>query len=326
MTMHKRKILIASFFFCLASAVSANDNPMANINFTGPLLTPNAAALPKGMLSIEPYLFFAESDSFYDAHGDRHAIASGSQQRQMLVPASYGITDRLTGFLTFGASHTSSDGHRSTGAQITDTTVKLQYMLQAPSADGVRPAISVAFSHGFATGPYDRLDANPLNGAGSGAVEDTFSLSMQGISWLPNGRPLRWRTYLAWTPSPPRIVIDGMSVYGTPHSFHGNAALGQTFDLSTSFEYSIDQHWVLAMELHWDHEGGSQLRGFQRNTSDSYVAIDRDDLSCWIYSVAPAVEYNFNDRFGLIAGAQISVAGHNSAYFATPQVALNMVF
>jgi len=324
--MHKRNIFIAPIAFFLASAVSANDNSMANINFTGPLLTPNAAALPKGMLNIEPYLFYTESDSVYDPHGDRHAIVSGSQQWQMLVPASYGITDRLTGFLTVGASHTSSYGHRSSGAQMTDTTVKLQYMLQAPNADGTRPAISVAFAHGFATGAYDRLDANPLNGTGSGASVNTFSFLTQQIFWLPNGRPLRWRTNLAWSPSPPQIAIDGMSVYGTPKNFHGHAAMGQAVGLSTSFEYSIDQHWVLAMDLRWDHENGTQLRGVQRYASGDDVVIDRHDPSRWTYSVAPAVQYNFNDRFGLIAGAQISVAGHNSAAFATPQVALNMVF
>jgi hypothetical protein len=117
-----------------------------------------------------------------------------------------------------------------------------------------------------------------------------------------------------------------MSVYGTPPNFHGHAALGQAISLSTSFEYSIDQHWVLAMDLSWGHEDGTHLRGFQSCASGNDVAIDRDDPSHWIYSVAPAVQYNFNDRFGLIAGAQISVAGHNSAAFATPQVAFNMVF
>jgi hypothetical protein len=45
-----------------------------------------------------------------------------------------------------------------------------------------------------------------------------------------------------------------------------------------------------------------------------------------VYSVAPAVEYNFNDRFGIVAGVQFSVAGRNNDAFVAPQVAFNMVF
>jgi hypothetical protein len=42
--------------------------------------------------------------------------------------------------------------------------------------------------------------------------------------------------------------------------------------------------------------------------------------------VAPAVEYNFSSRVGVIFGARIFVAGRNTGSSVTTAAAINMVF
>jgi hypothetical protein len=43
------------------------------------------------------------------------------------------------------------------------------------------------------------------------------------------------------------------------------------------------------------------------------------------WSLAPAIEYNFNSRVGIIAGAKLTVAGRNATALVIPVAAINIV-
>ncbi|WP_266171653.1 hypothetical protein [Dyella subtropica] len=323
----KRMTAAACLPFLLACATPAlGDNIRATANFTGPLLTPNAANLPRGLTNIEPYLVYQSSTGTYDGQGRKQDKISDSHQWQLLVPVIYGVTDRLQAQLSLGMTHAYAGGTHTDGARLTDTSAKLQYMLLAPNTDGTRPAISVAFAHRFPTGAYDRLDANPLNGTGNGASINTLALSTQHYLWLPDGRPLRWRSNLSYSLPPSSVGITGKSVYGTPADFRGHVRLGRSLGISLSAEYSIDEHWVLALDLAYDHESSAHLHGMQGQSPVMAQVVDRRDPARSVYSVAPAVEYNVNRNLGVIAGTQFSVAGRHNDAFVAPQVAVNMVF
>jgi hypothetical protein len=294
-------------------------------NFTGPLLTPNPMTVPKGTLVVEPYLMYYKSDSAYDSQGNEQSSKPGVRQWQTLVPMFYGITDRFQVQASFGAAHAMSGGSSTDGWGVTDTTIGAQYLLLSPGADRKGPAVSLNYSHRFPTGTYDRLSENPLNGIGSGANVDKFSLMAQQYVWLPNGRPLRFRAVASYSLPPGRVDLKGASSYGTPQDFRGGVRLGHSFGISTSVEYSINPQWVLAMDLAYDRTGASQLRGIQER-SDASTAFEKRSPARNVYSLAPAVEYNFNDRFGLIGGVQFSFAGRNNDAFVTPMAAFNMVF
>ncbi|WP_090452321.1 hypothetical protein [Dyella sp. OK004] len=197
MAIYKFSIFTTLALSAIGGTAYANDHSLENLSFTGPLLTPGAVALPPGTINVEPYLVYADDHVVYDAHGHRHTTPSGTRSWTWLVPTTIGITDRFSAAVTIGAVSAASAGMHTNGARIADTTLKLQYMLLAPSDDGTRPAVSIAYAHRFPTGAFDHLDANPLNGSGNGANVDTLSLFAQKVAWMPNGRPLRMRTYLA---------------------------------------------------------------------------------------------------------------------------------
>jgi len=44
------------------------------------------------------------------------------------------------------------------------------------------------------------------------------------------------------------------------------------------------------------------------------------------FQIAPGIEYNFTPAVGLIAGAALTVDGHNTNDFIQPQCAVNIVF
>jgi hypothetical protein len=295
----------------------------SSFNFTGPLLTPNPMTVPKGTLVVEPYLMQYKSDSAYDNRGNEQSSSASVRQWQTLVPIFYGITDRFQVQASVGAAHGMSAGLSTDGWGATDTTIGFQYLLLPPCEGNKGPAVSVNYSHRFPTGAYDELNENPLNAIGNGANVDTFSLMAQQYAWLSNGRPLRFRAVVSYSLPPNRVDLKGANAYASdvPQDFRGGIRLGDSFGVSTSVEYSINPQWVLAMDLAYNRTGSSILKG--SSGADDY---ERYSSSRNVYSLAPAIEYNFNDRFGLIGGVQFSFAGRNNDAFITPMAAFNMVF
>jgi len=313
-------LLFASIGWCAQASAADSD-----INFTGPLLTPSPNTVPKGMWNIEPYLMYYKSADAYDDRGDSHPKSRSVRQWQMLAPIFYGVTDRFMLTASVGAAHSMSGGMRTDGWGATDTTIGAQYQLLAHNEQRTTPALAVRYAHRFPTGAYDELNENPLNATGNGAHVDSFALLAQQYVWLPNGRPLRFRASMSYSLPPSRVDVKGTSAYGTPQDFRGGIRLGNSFGISTGVEYSIDSKWALALDLAYDRTSASQLSGTQGD-GENTSTFSRRDPKQNVYSLAPAVEYNFNDRFGLIAGVQFSFAGRNNDAFMTPMAAFNMVF
>lgn len=316
---------LSSFAFLFATALCCSKLMASDANFTGPLLTPNPVTIPKGMLVVEPYLMQYQSNSAYDSHGREHSAGSSVRQWQTLVPIFYGVTDRFQVQASVGAAHAMSGGSSTRGWGATDTSVGVQYMLLAPT--NKTPGVSVNYSHRFPTGTYDRLNENPLDGIGNGANVDTFSLMAQQEVQLPNGRPLRLRAVASYSLPPSRVELKGANAYASdvPHDFRGGVRLGNAFGISTSAEYSINSQWVLALDLAYNRTGSSILKG-SSGSGALATPLEKRSSSRSVYSLAPAVEYNFNERFGLIAGVQFSFAGRNNDAFVTPMAAFDMVF
>ncbi|APG05751.1 hypothetical protein BJI69_18825 [Luteibacter rhizovicinus DSM 16549] len=289
-------------------------------NFTGPLVTPAVNTLSAGMLNVEPYLIHTNARGWFDSDGDRHAQKPTLRQWQVALPMTYGLTDNISVQLTLNAARTSVDGRHSDGMRMGDSTLRVQSRLTAPKADGTGLVLAVAAAQRLATGEYHHLDNNPLNGMGTGAMRTTFAFGAQQLHWLDNGHALRWRGQLAWSPSPGRVRLRGANVYGTPDHFRGYAAPGQAWNASFAAEYVLDRRWVLVGEAIWNRESGTRLKG----AADGHWA--HTSPSNHALSLAPALEYHFNPKVGLIAGVQFTVGGRNATDYVAPQVALNMVF
>jgi hypothetical protein len=305
-----------------AACAAAAPGPAAiAANFTGPLVTPAVNTLPQGMHNIEPYLIHTNVRASYDGERHRHRLDDGLRQWALAVPITYGLTDTLNAQITLSASRTSGGGLHSDGMRAGDTTVRVQQRLKGPGDDGTGWVIGLALAQRLPTGSYQRLGNNPLNGTGNGAARSTLALGGQKLQWLDDGRALRWRGQVAWSPSPGHVRLVGASVYGTPRDFRGRARVGQAWNASLAAEYALDAHWVLVGEAVWDAASAIQVIG----RADGAPLRLRTGAS-QAYSLAPAVEYHFNPQVGLIAGVQFTVAGRNASDYVAPQVALNMVF
>lgn len=295
--------------------------------WTGPLLAPNASTLPHGHWLLEPYLYDAMPYGRFDPHGKltgtdaAHDIGSQTY-------IEYGVVDRFTlGLIPRLGLYQSSAGQDSSGTTMGDVTLQGAYGLTQFHQGSHVPATSIVVGETFPTGKFDRLSGEHTDGAlGSGAYSTTVSFYSQDYFWMPNGRILRARFDLSYQVSQWASVRDA-SVYGTDVGFNGRAHPGPSIFGDLAFEYSVTQRWVLAGDAWWEHDGNTRVEGDYPPTATalpSYLVQDSgsDDM---LY-LAPAVEYNWSARMGVIAGARVTVAGRNTAATVTPVAAINMVF
>ncbi|MGE8281286.1 MAG: hypothetical protein ACN6O2_12710 [Stenotrophomonas sp.] len=309
------------------TAVWAQAHSLEDVRFTGPLVTPSPSTLPQGQFFIQPYLVQTHTSGRYDDKGDRHALEHANDTSLLSVLLSAGLTDRLTGELIVESARSSQDGRHSNGYRMADSALRLRYLLREGDPLNSRSALAVMWGLGLPTGRYDKLGDNLLNGQGSGVYRNNLSLLGQNYHWLLNGRPLRWRWQLRWSPAPRDVSITGRSVYATERSFRGHVSPGPALGAALGLEYSIDQHWVLALDLVAARQSGNLLDGTVLDADGERQRVHRHDGASRSFSIAPAVEYNVSDKLGFLVGVQASLpGGRNSASYLSPQVSMTLQF
>jgi hypothetical protein len=295
--------------------------------WTGPLLAPNAATLPQGHWLVEPYVYDLMTYGQFDRNGTLRSTGAahdfGSQSY-----VEYGLVDRFTlGLIPRIGLHESSAGQDSSGFTVGDTTLQGAFGLTQFHQGSHVPATSLVIQETIPTGKYDRLDGRTDGALGSGAYSTTVALYSQMYFWMPNGRILRARLDVSYIASQ-WASVHGMSVYGTSGGFDGRAHPGQSVFGDLAFEYSVTQRWVLATDFWWEHDGNTRVEGGYGPTLTAALpsyAVQNSGSDDLLY-LAPAIEYNWSARMGVIAGARITAAGRNVAATATPVAAINMVF
>ena len=284
--------------------------------WTGPLLAASASTLPQGHFLVEPYLFDVMTYGRHDADGNRlsrpHENDFGSQSYVL-----YGVTDRISaGVIPRLGYGKTTGGPSSPGLQAGDLTLQAQYRLTQFHEGSWVPTMSFVVGETLPTGKYDRLDQHPGDGFGAGAYTTILSLYSQEYFWLGNGRILRTRLNLSYGLSS-QVGLRGVSVYGTAAGFSGHARPGDTFTADVSWEYSVTRNWVLALDVVYEHDASTTVSGNSLHASSG---------ASHSIGFAPALEYNFNARIGIIAGARFIPIGRNTSISVTPVAAINMVF
>jgi hypothetical protein len=274
--------------------------------WTGPLLANSANTLPQGHFLVEPY--------FYDVIGS-HTHAFGSS-----AYVEYGLADRFTvGAIPIIGYNKVDQGPNSSGMNFGDVSILAQYRLTQFHEHRRIPSTAIQLKQTFPTGKYDRLGTHLSNGLGAGAYATTVALNSQTYFWLPNGRILRMRFNVSESFSTD-VDLKDVSVYGTPEGFRGHAVPGKSLFVDAAWEYSVSRNWVLALDAIYQYDGNTFVSGTQGGKVLRYGTG-----SSWKYGFAPAVEYNFSPRLGVILGTRVLASGHNSSGSVAPVLAINFV-
>jgi len=279
--------------------------------WTGPMLANSADTLPRGHVLIEPYLYDVASKGA-DRFGSRAYVL-------------YGLTDRLTvGLIPIIGYNRISGAPDSSGVGFADQIVQAQFRLTRFHEGSWLPTISLLLQEAVPTGRYDRLQ-RASDGMGQGAWTTTLGVNAQSYFWMPNGRILRVRLNLARTFAS-HADVDGASVFGTGPEFHGRASLGAGYSIDTAFEYSLTRRWVLALDVFHSHNDAIRLAGHEDPSGLPPAPVRTRIGGVDAFGYAPAVEYNFTSRLGVLLGVRLIAGGHNVQRSVTPAIAVNYVY
>jgi len=292
--------------------------------WTGPILASSAASVPRGHFLIEPYFYDSVLAGRFDQEG-AHRSASRSHSVRSSVSAQYGLSDRVTvgATPTLGFNRASGGSRSSLG--LGDLSLQAQYRLTDFQQGRPIRTTSILLTATIPTGKYDRLALHPEDGLGTGAYTAAASVYSQYYFWLPTGRLLRARLDLSFSISD-RVNLQGVSVYGTPQDFRGQAAPGDSFTAYMSGEYSVTRNWVLALEVAYQHGDNTRVSGRNLITlahTASALEYETNSGSSHSIALAPELEYNWSSRAGLLAGAIFTVSGRNASEMITTVLAIN---
>lgn len=310
------------------TATQASHQSLDDAWWTGPLLAASASTLPQGHFLVEPYVYDVITYGQNDSHGQRvstpHVNDFGSQSYIL-----YGITDEISGGLIprFGYEEASA-GPSSSSLQLGDVTLQGQYRLTRFQEGSLVPTTSIVIGETLPTGKYDHLDPHPADGFGAGAYTTLISLYSQDYFWLPTGRILRTRLDLSYSLSS-HVSLQGVSVYGTGPGFTGHANPGNTLSADSSWEYSFTRNWVLALDVVYEHDASTGVTGSYpaaHGNEGQLPVIQQSSGPSRSLGFAPAIEYNWSAKMGVILGVRYIPIGRNSSITVTPVAAINMVF
>jgi hypothetical protein len=102
--------------------------------------------------------------------------------------------------------------------------------------------------------------------------------------------------------------VQGVSVYGTDAEFHGNARPGGTSFVDASWEYSLTRSWVLALDATYRYQSSTRVIGSDeapslgvQNTRPIRLNTGFSDA----IGFAPAIEYSWNSKVGILFGTRV---------------------
>lgn len=283
--------------------------------FTGPLLAPSAQTVSKGHFAIEPYVYIEANLGRYNNHWYPKKIETfwtNSSQTSIL----FGLNNwsDIALYPTVNYNYTCGAGKWGIG----DLPVALDFQLykQGDNSADWETALLLRIQEIFPIGKYRNLDPDKklTDVGGEGSWQTAFILVWGSLFHLGNIYFVTWRTALQYTlPAP--VHVKNFNAYGGGPGTNGTVYPAQNFQFDTAIEVNLGQTWVFAMDILGSWSKKVRFKGKSASSNTLPRAIQ--------FSLAPAIEYNWNANLGIIAGCWFSVAGKNSNQFIDAVVAIN---
>lgn len=280
---------------------------------TGPLIAPPGTAVPYGDFTVESYVYFTTNTGAYNK--DWHAVSADRNFYSLNAQfrSYFGLTPwcDLNIIPQVFFNRTYSQQYFNIG----DLTVGLDFQLMAADLTPYFPGIKFAVREVFPTGNFQYLSPRRLwtDQTGAGTFATQFDLVLYKVFHLYDHHFLSTTFSAQYTVATP-VNVHGFNTYGGGFGANGKVIPGNGFQVLASFEYSLSQNWVLALDNVYTHTDASEFFGMPGISFEGTFATVGPPSSEQL-SFAPAIEYNFSRNFGIIAGCWFSAMGRNSSEF-----------
>ncbi len=288
---------------------------MFNPWYTGPLVTPSASMMPPGYANIQPYLFITGVYGTYNTH--RHAVSlpDNLYTLKVISPMQIGITDTMDAVITPSAESNWQDGEHGGGIGDVSITIGFPIVRQTLYVPGMKFTVAETFP----SGKYKKLSHNGLglNATGGGSYQTQFGFTIAKLIWWTYPYPMNLRFFVGYNVPTP-VHVKNFNTYGGGFGTRGKVRPGNTLTTDLGMELSFSERWVFAMDIVYVAQNRTAFHGTAGTTASGAPAVVGTGYSDNL-SLAPAIEYNWNENLGILWGFQFSVYGRNSQNFTNGQ-------
>ena len=278
---------------------------------TGPLLAPNGRTIAPNHFDFEAYSFYTTAQQTRSFEEAPVLFVGLTEYMDMVMVTPYEINW--------------SNGQSGSGFSDSLFGIGIQALRQKD--DTWIPDLRIVVSEIFPTGKYDRLNPRKkeTDQTGQGSYQTTVAFIFQRLTEFNNQHYLRTRLSLLAAKTQDVHVV-GFNSYLSSTQAHGNIKIGNWYTVDAAFEYSLTQNWVPVFELQYINKQKSVFSFDHGFTADNFIGAAGGIEGGGVLTLAPALEYNFNEHWGVIAGVWFSVSGPTSKQFVANTIAVNYYF
>lgn len=292
---------------------SENRQPQpSSLWFTGTLLSTRGRTLDQGHVVVEPYFYFTRYGGLYN---DSWRLQSATVSRTIIQQTYfiYGVTSRIDIEIAPQWLDNSAEGESISG--VGDFPLQLGFQALRGRSDSWLPDVRIWVQEVFPTGRYHNLSPSTigLGGTGGGSFATTVGIGVQKAIGLGGDHVFRYRvnaTYGFYSP----VTVQGFNSYGGGFGTNGRVDPGSVTTLTVAGEYTLTRHLVLALDIGFQTVNATRFSGTTGiGVSGEQAMVGRGYGN--LLTIAPALEYNFNEHVGLITGPWFSLRGRNTSEF-----------
>jgi hypothetical protein len=283
--------------------------------FNGTLLSPVTSVVKAGNIVMQPYLSVLNYTGTFNNGWGRNS----SPDFLVVNPYAllvFGLTEWMDIELTPQWFYQQTRGFSFTGPG--DLLIGLDFQL----IDGTNkpyPSLLLSLEELMPAGKYQRLNPGEFNvdATGLGAWTSEIFLTFYQEYALKCGHFMSVALGFGYA-IPSDVHVNDFNSYGGGLGTAGTVSPGNYFTTILSFEYTLTQRWILAFDTEYIHNNRNRFQG----TTVAPVGNPSADQ----INFAPAIEYSFTDRVGIVGGLFFSALGRNTNSFCGGIVTLSYVY
>ncbi|MEZ5315692.1 MAG: hypothetical protein R3E91_05760 [Chlamydiales bacterium] len=293
-------------FFILFSTIfslDALEKQEASV-FAGNVIASSALNTETGLFDHQIFLSFTHLNGFYD---NQSQLVSDVNMNKygFELQMTYGLIKNVDFTLDIPGYQIHNRGRSS----FSFGDIRAYFGFQLIQEGKIRYAPTIRFLVGeiFPSGKYDFLDEWFGGGDGSGiGAFSTFLMFIASQTYFQS-HPLRWTLnvyYALYT----KANLMGKNVYT---DFPGEVKPGAQLTTDLAFEYKFNASWGCGMDIFFEQQNSSAFHSFFPEDPISHLP------SSYTLSLAPSIEYNFNEKMNMIFGSWCTLVGRNDFSFQT---------
>lgn len=317
-------LILLSHSILVAVEVNAPEGELGLPWLTGTIIAPSPTVVPKGRVSVQPYIFVSVTNGFYDEHwhaSSAPAFTTVNPQFKCIV----GLTKWMDLRVLTQAVYNRFEGVSS--LFFGDFHFGFDFQLYNSNASRWFPGVKLGIIEIFPVGKYQRLSAEKkgTDATGFGSYTTNILVAFHKVYHLNGAHYLSTELSIQYL-MPSDVAVHGINVYGGGLKTHGTVDPGNILLTIFSFEYTFTNHWAFALDAIYRHKNKDSFsgrKGVMVETGDEAII---ENPSSEQFNFTPGIEYNFNVNLGIIATAWFSAFGRNTGQFRGGIISCSYLF